>query len=212
MSLRLSRRGLLVRAQRALSSDENFCMELAKKADYYNYICAIHLPPSHRRFACFLRAFNAEIAQVTDRARTREIANIRFRYWLDAIEAVSKDPSSTSVFRSPMERELIWAMQRFRFSPRWLSMLVEARANRADGVPFATCLELERYAEMTNAPIYYMLAESFDGGGGGVESVVDEWKVVYHYNLTYAQATAPAIPGYKAHDGTRRIRGPNCLS
>uniref|UniRef100_A0A0V0JBF5 Uncharacterized protein n=1 Tax=Schistocephalus solidus TaxID=70667 RepID=A0A0V0JBF5_SCHSO len=40
------------------------------------------------------------------------------------------------------------------------------QANRADGVPFATCLELERYAEMTNAPIHYMLAESF-----GIKSI-----------------------------------------
>nr|VZI46379.1 unnamed protein product [Spirometra erinaceieuropaei] len=167
MSLRVARRAfVVVRAKTTLSGDETYCMELTKKADYYNYLCAIHLPPDQRRFACFLRAFNAEISQVPDRAPTRETARIRFRYWLDAIDAASKDPSSTDVRRSPVVRELCWARQRFRFSQRWLSMLVEARANRVDGVPFATCLELERYAEMTNAPIHYMLAESF-----GIKSV-----------------------------------------
>uniref|UniRef100_A0A0X3PB65 Uncharacterized protein n=1 Tax=Schistocephalus solidus TaxID=70667 RepID=A0A0X3PB65_SCHSO len=106
--LRVPGRALLVRAKRALSSDETYCMDLVKKADYYNYLCAIHLPPDHRRFACFLRAFNAEISQVVDRAPTRETANIRYRYWLDAIEAAFKDPSSTDILRSPVERELCW--------------------------------------------------------------------------------------------------------
>ncbi|VDM26111.1 unnamed protein product [Hydatigera taeniaeformis] len=73
------------------------------------------------------------------------MANLRFQYWEDFVQALTGSQNLTSgmVQRSPIEAELDWAR------------------NRPVDVAFRDCSELEGYAEATNAPIHYALAEAF---------------------------------------------------
>lgn len=58
-----------------------------KQRDYENYLCAGLIKQNDlKRFALCLRAFNCEVANIKDHARTQNAAQIRFLYWMETIE------------------------------------------------------------------------------------------------------------------------------
>ncbi|KAL5104010.1 NADH dehydrogenase ubiquinone complex I assembly factor 6 [Taenia crassiceps] len=146
-------------------SYQDYCYNLVRKADFYNYLCCLALPQPQRRVAFALRAFNVEIALIRDRAPTPQTASLRFQYWEDVVQALvsSQGMANGTLHRSPVEAELDWAVNRFdaRLLRHWLLRLLNARRNRSRDVAFRDCAELEEYAESTNAPIHYALAEAF---------------------------------------------------
>uniref|UniRef100_A0A5K3EPB6 NADH dehydrogenase (Ubiquinone) complex I, assembly factor 6 n=1 Tax=Mesocestoides corti TaxID=53468 RepID=A0A5K3EPB6_MESCO len=142
-------------------NSQHHCRELVKKADYYNYLCTLLLPQPQQRFAFALRSLNVEVSLIRDRAPTDAVASLRYQYWLDSISTIFTQ--SQPKYPSPVEQELCWAIDRFPgVSRHWIVNLVQSRWKRAGGVPFRDCAELEHYAEATNAPIHYSLAEAFN--------------------------------------------------
>ncbi|KAM7533648.1 hypothetical protein Aperf_G00000124821 [Anoplocephala perfoliata] len=145
-------------------NNQNYCRELVKKADYFNYLCCLPLPQPQQRFAFALRAFNVEISLIRDRAPTPQTANLRFQYWEDSIRSLfHEDITSDIVHQSPIESELNWAAKKFtgHIYSHWLLRLVKARRERIGDVAFQNYKELEEYANSTNAPIHCALAETF---------------------------------------------------
>ncbi|VDL61751.1 unnamed protein product [Hymenolepis diminuta] len=147
-------------------TNQHYCRELVKKADYFNYLCCLPLPQPQQRFAFALRAFNVEISLIRDRAPTPQTANLRFQYWEDSIRSLFNADNNNSpseiVHRSPIESELSWSVNKFTdcISRHWLLRILKARRERVGDVAFQSCEELEEYADSTNAPIHYALAEA----------------------------------------------------
>ncbi|VDO00937.1 unnamed protein product [Rodentolepis nana] len=147
-------------------NNQTYCRELVKKADYFNYLCCLPLPQPQQRFAFALRAFNVEVSLIRDRAPTPQTANLRFQYWEDSIKSLfnagNDKLTSEVVHRSPIESELSWSVNKFTgcISRHWLLRILMARRERVGDVAFQSCDELEEYADSTNAPLHYALAEA----------------------------------------------------
>nr|CDS25245.1 Squalene phytoene synthase [Hymenolepis microstoma] len=147
-------------------TDQAYCRELVKKADYFNFLCCLPLPQPQQRFAFALRAFNAEISLIRDRAPTPQTASLRFQYWEDSIKSLfnadNDKPPGEIVHRSPIESELSWSVNKFAgcISRHWLLRILMARRERVGDVAFQSSQELEEYADSTNAPLHYALAEA----------------------------------------------------
>lgn len=65
----------------------NECINLIKKRDYENYLCTLLMNDNElKRFAIALRAFNAEIANIKESTKTKDVAQFRFQYWMQTID------------------------------------------------------------------------------------------------------------------------------
>ncbi|VDK20382.1 unnamed protein product [Taenia asiatica] len=182
-------------------SHQDYCCDLVRKADFYNYLCCLVLPQPQRRVAFALRAFNVEIALIRDRAPTPQTANLRFQYWEDFVQALigSRGVANGIAHRSPIEAELNWAVNRFedRLSRHWLLRLLHARRNRPGDVAFRDCTELEEYAESTNAPIHYALAEAFGLKSLEVDHALSHLAKAQGL-ITHLRSIVPLVHQYRA--------------
>ncbi|CDS43495.1 Squalene phytoene synthase [Echinococcus multilocularis] len=182
-------------------SHQDYCCNLVRKADFYNYLCCLALPQPQRRFAFAFRAFNVEIALIRDRAPTPQTTNLRFQYWEDFVQTLidSRGVTSGMLHRSPIEAELDWAVNRFDdcLSRHWLLRLLHARRNRPGDVAFRDCAELEEYAESTNAPIHYGLAEAFGLKSLEVDHALSHLAKAQGL-ITHLRSIVPLVRQYRA--------------
>ncbi|KAH9558755.1 hypothetical protein CY35_06G023700 [Sphagnum magellanicum] len=128
---------------------------IARKYDYANYLCALHLPPAPRAAAFALRAFNIETAQAGD-SREMSLAMMRLVWWRDAIDGIYK-----RLLEHPVVQALGSVITEHRLSKHWFTRLLEARSLDLDMATSPTNIsEIERYAEDTSSALLYLTLEA----------------------------------------------------
>lgn len=132
-------------------------MEQVRRHDYEHYLCALHLEGRQRAAVLALRAFNVEIATVTNRAREPHLGLMRLVWWRDAIDALFKGHAP----EHPVLRALQAVLAEVQLSKRWFSRLLEARIEDLDRETSPPTMEaLEAYAENTASALLYLSLEA----------------------------------------------------
>ncbi|XP_039134511.1 NADH dehydrogenase (ubiquinone) complex I, assembly factor 6 [Dioscorea cayenensis subsp. rotundata] len=139
------------------------CVQQVRTYDYHHYLCLLHLPPSMRKAAFALRAFNVETARAMDVASDPKIGLMRLLWWQEAIDKIFMK----KLIEHPTAQALSAVISEQKISKSWLKRSVEARINdasREHALP-GTIEDLERYAEDTVSTILYMILQA-----GGIQS------------------------------------------
>lgn len=141
----------------------SYCVQQVRSYDYHHYICLLHLPPTMRKAAFTLRAFNVETAKAMDVTSDPKIGLMRLLWWKDAIDKVF----SQKKIEHPVALALSSVILEQKISKSWLKRSVEARindANREISLP-QSMEEIEKYAEDTMSTLLYMTLQA-----GGIHS------------------------------------------
>ncbi|CAM1330095.1 NDUFAF6 (predicted) [Pycnogonum litorale] len=144
---------------------DNFevCQETVRKYDHENFLCTLLLPEHVRSAAIVIRAFNVEIAQISDMVTKQELGLARVAFWKEFLDHVEKDQF---MLKTPITSELFRMIKKHNLSRHWLKKMVESRESYLGDRPFVTSDDLEDYAERSVSSIYYLILQS-----AGVNSI-----------------------------------------
>lgn len=151
-------------ASGGLKSAFSYCVQQVRNYDYHHYLCLLELPPSMRKAAFALRAFNVETARAMDVASDPKIGLMRLLWWREAIDKIFSD----KIIEHPTAQALSSIISDHKINKSWLKRSVEARihdAQREVGEIPETIEALEKYAEDTVSTILYMTLQA-----GGIKS------------------------------------------
>ncbi|XP_038069404.1 NADH dehydrogenase (ubiquinone) complex I, assembly factor 6-like [Patiria miniata] len=148
----------VIKLQRKSASTDTsqYCMDLVRKSDYESFLSALLLPQSARASAFALRAFNVETASINDNVTEKHIGLMRLQFWKDAIAKIYEGAPP----QQPVAMELSRVVHRHKLSKRWLTRIIEARAETLDAKPYQSVEELETYAENTSSSLLYLTLEA----------------------------------------------------
>ncbi|XP_046412936.1 NADH dehydrogenase (ubiquinone) complex I, assembly factor 6 [Neodiprion fabricii] len=135
-----------------------YCLDLVRKYDYENYLCALLLPNTVRSAALAIRAFNIEVARVEEQASDTTIGKMRLKFWEDTVDKIYNDTPP----RNPVALELHRIVRKHKLSKHYLKRLIVARSEKLTLSVFPSLESLEAYAENTASPVYYLLLEASD--------------------------------------------------
>ncbi|KAJ0968596.1 hypothetical protein J5N97_025513 [Dioscorea zingiberensis] len=141
----------------------SYCVQQVRTYDYHHYLCLLHLPPSMRKAAFALRAFNVETSRAMDVASDPKIGLMRLLWWQEAVDKIF----AKKLIEHPTAQALSAVISEQKISKSWLKRSVEARINDASrevALP-GTIVDLERYAEDTVSTMLYMTLQA-----GGIQS------------------------------------------
>lgn len=142
----------------------SYCVQQVRKFDYHNYLCLLELPPSMRKAAFALHAFNVETSRAMDVTSDPRIGLMRLLWWQDVLDKIY----AGNLIEHPAAQALTSVITEHKITKGWLKRSVEARINDArrdaNDVP-KTITELEKYAEDTVSTILYMILQA-----GGIQS------------------------------------------
>ncbi|KAK4582574.1 hypothetical protein RGQ29_025679 [Quercus rubra] len=151
-------------ASSSLRSAFSHCVQQVRSYDYHHYLCLLELPPSMRKAAFALRAFNVETARAMDVASDPRVGLMRLVWWQEAIDKIY----AKKLIEHPTAQALSSVISENQISKGWLKRSIEARINDArrevTDIP-ESIEELEKYAEDTLSTILYMTLQ-----GGGIRS------------------------------------------
>ncbi|XP_025116100.1 NADH dehydrogenase (ubiquinone) complex I, assembly factor 6-like isoform X2 [Pomacea canaliculata] len=136
-------------------NNADYCRELVKKFDFENYLWCLLMPKEVQRAAFAIRAFNVEIAQVRDVVSEKKIGFMRMQFWKDVLQNINEG----SPPQMPVAVELAGAVRYFKLSRRYLSHLLEGRADQLEIDGFTSVKEVEKYAENTVSSLHYLMLE-----------------------------------------------------
>ncbi|CAC5412459.1 NDUFAF6 [Mytilus coruscus] len=120
-------------------SNFQYCVDLVRKYDYENYLCARLYPPSLMPIAFAIQAFNVETAQIGDIHFASDIKTglIRMQFWKDSIEKIYEG--------SPPHTPTALAMSQY---------------SKLNADFYKNIKDIEDYSEDTKASILYLFLES----------------------------------------------------
>ena len=64
----------------------NYCVNLLKRYDFENYLCSLLIKGECRRSSISIRAFNVEIARISDIVSDDKIGAMRLKFWDQTID------------------------------------------------------------------------------------------------------------------------------
>ncbi|XP_014249812.1 NADH dehydrogenase (ubiquinone) complex I, assembly factor 6 [Cimex lectularius] len=140
----------------------DYCVDLVRKNEHENFMCTLLIPKAIRNTAFAIRAFNVEIAQIPDKAKDKQLASARMAFWQDALDKIYKGQPP----EHPVALELARAVKHHKLHKKHLSRLLKARLNALNSATFQNVQDVEKYAEETASPIFYMLLNA-----SGVQSM-----------------------------------------
>lgn len=150
----------------SLRSAFSHCVHQVRNYDYHHYLCLLELPPSTRKAAFALRAFNIETSRAMDVASDPRIGLMRLVWWQEAIDKIYAHKS----IEHPTAQALSSVISDPKLSKSWLKRSVEARITDArrevTEIP-ETIEELEKYGEDTASTLLYLTLQA-----SGVKSTV----------------------------------------
>ena len=117
----------------------SYCAELVRSADRDRFIAALFAPAHDRDALYALYAFDAEVAQVRDRAREAVAGEIRLQWWREVFASDRRDEAMAS----PVAASFLNAIEKHRLPLNTLLALVEARRFDLYDEPMQTVSELE---------------------------------------------------------------------
>jgi len=116
-----------------------------RQRDRDHYLCALFAPPERRRALMALYAFNAETASIRDAVSEPMIAQMRLKWWYDALADMDRGHAPGH----PVAEALAEAMAATPLSAEALYPLIEARAEDLAPVQPGDLAALERYGDAT---------------------------------------------------------------
>ncbi|XP_026727073.1 NADH dehydrogenase (ubiquinone) complex I, assembly factor 6-like isoform X2 [Trichoplusia ni] len=115
---------------------------------------------SVRSPALVLRAFNVEIARVQDQTSDAQTAAFRLQFWHDTVKTIyQKEQNILNVPANPIAQELFKVCVCYGLQKRQLEKLILSRSNLLNSKHFKTLEDIEKYAEDSVSPIYYLLLD-----------------------------------------------------
>lgn len=138
-------------------SSTSYCINLVRQYDYENYLCSLLLDNRSRQSVFALRAFNVEIAKISDSVTVETIGNMKIQFWTDALDNIYAKGQCPN---HPVAKELKKAIGIHNISKIWFTKLLEGRANNLHDRPFESTDALEEYSEQTVSSILYLTLEA----------------------------------------------------
>ena len=128
------------------------CAQELRERDPDRHLVTTLLPPSGRRGALALFAFDLELARIRDAVSEPMLGEIRLQFWRDTLVgvgrgAVAAHPVAQAIAATITDDESIAAM----------TALVDARARDLDDTPFADLAALSRYGTDTAGAVNTLL-------------------------------------------------------
>ncbi len=141
----------------------SYCAEVVRNADRDRFIASLFAPARDRDALYALFAFNAELAQVRERAREAAAGEIRLQWWRDVLAGDRRDEAMAS----PVAASLLNAIERHRLAASALSVLVDAHMFDLYDEPMQTIVEFQDYVQKTASVLFEMAARllGFDAAG-----------------------------------------------
>ncbi|KAK1326062.1 hypothetical protein QJS10_CPA01g02702 [Acorus calamus] len=171
------------------------CVQQVRNYDYHHYLCLLHLPPSMRKAAFALRAFNVETSRAMDVTSDPKIGLMRLFWWQEAIDKIY----SGKTIDHPTARALSSVVSEHKISKTWLKRSVEARisdASRRDSDIPKTIEDLEQYAEDTQSTILYMTLQA-----AGIRSTMADHAASHIGKASGLLLLLKSIPYHVNHSG-----------
>lgn len=117
------------------------------------FLCVGFIPAEHRDAFLVLRAFNAELALVAERASQRAIAEMRMQWWKDVIEMMYQ---SDDCPQHPVATSLLQVVRRYHLPKTWLLKIVNERQADLSAKQPQTIGDLEAHCEGTHSTLIYL--------------------------------------------------------
>jgi 15-cis-phytoene synthase len=144
------------------------CAALVERGDPDRFRSAMVAPPAMRPGLMALYAFNLEIARAPWVASEPMLAQIRLRWWLDALEEIA---GGGAVRRHEVVGPLAEAVRAGGLPVRLMEEMVEARVVDAEAAPHGDRAALDRYIERTAGHLMELAARHLGAGEGAVPVV-----------------------------------------
>uniref|UniRef100_A0A182N0H7 NADH dehydrogenase (Ubiquinone) complex I, assembly factor 6 n=1 Tax=Anopheles dirus TaxID=7168 RepID=A0A182N0H7_9DIPT len=150
---------LPARSASTTAASQNVCLSLVRAHDKENFLCTLLLKDPQRRSALAVRAFNVEVAKVSEKVAAGNVGVMPLKFWENAVATLYRGPAGagTTFPEHPVIQELARATGEHKLSKMYFQRLVSARANAS--LHFLTVQQLEDYAEQTVSSVLYLLLE-----------------------------------------------------
>ncbi len=160
----------------------SYCAALVRDADHDRFIATL-FAPAHSRDALYaLYAFNAEVAQVRNRAREAAPGEIRLQWWRDVLQGERLGEAMAS----PVAASLLNTIERHQLPVNAVLALLEARRFDLYDQPMRTIAELEDYTVKTASALIAMAAQIL-----GIDATLTARPVGIAYGLTEVLVALP---------------------
>ncbi|XP_042219033.1 NADH dehydrogenase (ubiquinone) complex I, assembly factor 6-like isoform X6 [Homarus americanus] len=177
----------------------HYCLDIVKQNDYENFLSVLLLPQNARATAVAIRAFNVELAQVSDMTSETLMGKMRLQFWRDTLDQIYQGTAP----KQPVALELQRAVEMHRLSKRWLRSLIDSREEQLDNKQFASIASVENYSEKCNSPLYYLILQ-----GLGIENVHADHAASH---LGKAEGIMRLVRGVPHHGAKRKVLLPRDL-
>ncbi|XP_049546544.1 NADH dehydrogenase (ubiquinone) complex I, assembly factor 6 homolog isoform X2 [Anopheles darlingi] len=157
--VRLKQQNAVQMSSSSGAAAQNMCLDLVRRHDKENFLCTLLLKNPERRSAFAVRAFNVEVAKVSEKVSSSSIGVMPLKFWDDTIAGLYRKNGS-KVPEHPVIEELASAINRHRLSKMHFQRLISSRLNT--NLHFATVQQLEDYAEHSVSSVLYLLLEVHD--------------------------------------------------
>lgn len=92
---------------RNASTISKYCFDSVKNSDYENFLALLLIKDENlRRHAFTIRALNIELARVHDVTTENKIAEMRMKFWEDAVDRIYGDSETKSIPEHPVVKQL----------------------------------------------------------------------------------------------------------
>lgn len=142
-----------------MTSARQHCLDLVKKRDYAQFLCALLMPGASRDAQLALRAFNVETAGIVDKVTDRRYAELRFGFWRQQLDGMFNTEQGNDQNSPPAILELSRAHRRIGFSRGWFDNILDAREQEM-GFQARTIAQLEDRLEATQSSLLYLSLEA----------------------------------------------------
>ena len=141
------------------------CEATVRRFDPDRYFASLFAPADKRPLLYALYAFNHELARAGGAAREPVVAEIRLRWWRDALQAAC----GGRPWPHPAAIGLVEVLSRGSVNISSLDALIDARNIESSSTPFATLAALESHARGTSAALMQIAAQILDPATDAVD-------------------------------------------
>lgn len=137
------------------SNSYQYCVDLVRRLDYENYLCTLLLAPKCRRVSFVIRAFNCELAQISDQTSSKMAGLGRLQFWTDVVNKIFDQ-------RQPYAQPVAIQLDRVGkfLNKKWLLDMIQARSANFGDSGFDTVRQLEDYYQKTLGSCLFLILQS----------------------------------------------------
>eukprot|EP00735_Rhodelphis_limneticus_P012530 TRINITY_DN5816_c0_g1::TRINITY_DN5816_c0_g1_i1::g.24350::m.24350 TRINITY_DN5816_c0_g1::TRINITY_DN5816_c0_g1_i1::g.24350 ORF type:complete len:301 (+),score=25.69,sp/A7YVD7/NDUF6_BOVIN/40.86/6e-71,SQS_PSY/PF00494.14/6.4e-53 TRINITY_DN5816_c0_g1_i1:92-994(+) len=137
-----------------------YCVDSCRKYDHDHYLSTLLWTDEKAKKAHFaLRAFNIELARISDVTSQEISGSVRIQFWRDTIAAVY---GQKDIPQNPVALALADTCREYKLTKRWFERLLNARESDLQGNQPVTLDDLQQFVENTSSSLYYLTVELFN--------------------------------------------------